>query len=156
MKLLTRPTISSAWAKATKLPLGNRVFSRLIGRMAPYTGTIGAVVLELSDGHSVVELQDKPTVRNHLKSVHAVALINLGEVATGLAVLHAIDGRGRGIVTELRMEYLKKARGTITATCDAEIPVVPGKHDLQVEGELRDRDGQLVAKAYATWRIDLE
>lgn len=157
MKLLPfkRPTIASAWSRASMLPLGNRVFSRLIGRMAPYTGTIGAVVQELSDGHAKVVLKDRPHVRNHLNCIHAIALMNLGEVATGLAVMHAIDGRGRGIVTSLRMEYFKKARGTITATCDADVRTQPGTQELEVTGELRDEEGQLVAQAWASWQIEV-
>ena len=156
MKLpIARPTISQAWARCRALPLGNRVFSRIVGRMAPYTGSIGCTVLELSDGHSKVELRDRKAVRNHLNCVHAVALINLGEVATGLAVMHAIDGRGRGIVTELRMQYFKKSRGTITATCDVPVPVEPGQHDLEVVGELHNAEGELVAKAFATWKVEI-
>ena len=157
MKLLSlkRPTISSAWSRASMLPLGNRVFSRLVGRMAPYTGTIGATVLELGDGHSRVQLRDRPSVRNHLNCIHAIALMNLGEVATGLAVMHAVDGRGRGIVSSLRMEYYKKARGTITATCHTDVPTAAGTHDFEAVGELRDADGALVAKAWATWKIEL-
>ena len=157
MKLLSfkRPTISSAWSRANMLPMGNRLFSRLVGRMAPYTGTIGAVVTELSDGHSRVELKDRPHVRNHLQCIHAIALMNLGEIATGLAVMHAIDGRGRGIVTGLRMEYFKKARGTITAISDSVLPTEPGTHELEVSGELRDDAGQLVAKVWASWKIEV-
>lgn len=150
-----RPTISSLWAKTSRLPLGNRVFSRLIGRVAPYTGSISPLVLELADGRCRVQLKDRAAVRNHLRSIHAIALMNLGEVATGLAVMHAVDGRGRGIVTGLRMEYLKKARGTITATCDLAIPMEPGTHDLEVSGELTDEQGDVVARAFATWRIDV-
>lgn len=150
-----RPTISSLWARTSRLPMGNRVFSTLIGRAAPYTGTIRPLVLELSDGHSRVQLRDRASVRNHLRSVHAIALMNLGEVATGLAVMHAVDGRGRGIVTSLRMEYLKKARGTITATCDQQVPLSPGTHDLEVTGELRDDSNDVVARMWATWRVEI-
>lgn len=156
MKLLSRPTISQAWARASRMPLGNRVFSKLIGRMAPYSGSVGARVLELRDGYAKVELRDRPAVRNHLRSVHAVALINLGELATGLAVMHAVDGSGRGIVTCLKMEYYKKARGTITAVCDTPLPSAPGSHEHEVTGELRDAEGDLVARAFATWKLDLK
>lgn len=151
----TRPTISGLWATTARLPMGDRVFSKLIGRTAAYSGTIGARVLELADGHSRVQLRDRPAVRNHLGSIHAVALMNLGELATGLAVMHAVDGRGRGIVTHLGMDYQKKARGTITATCDLDVPLTPGTHDLEVTGELRDEQGDLVARVAATWRLDI-
>jgi acyl-coenzyme A thioesterase PaaI-like protein len=152
---LRRPTISSLWATTARLPLGNRVFSKLVGRMAPYTGTIDPLVLELGDGRCRAQLRDRPAVRNHLRSVHAIALLNLGEVTTGLAVMHAVDGRGRGIVTGLSMEYLKKARGTITARCDQAVPLTPGKHDIEVAGELTDAQGEVVARVRATWRLDI-
>lgn len=157
LDLLTRrPTISSLWATTSRLPLGGpRLFSKLLGRAAPYTSSIDPHVLELSDGHCRVRLRDRASVRNHLRSIHAIALMNLGEVATGLAVMHAVDGRGRGIVTGLRMEYVKKARGTITATCDVDLPVTPGTHDLEVPGELRDEQGDVVARVWATWRVDV-
>lgn len=152
---MRRPTIAELWARLAPLPFGKRFFSFLIGWMAPYTGTVGARVEELGPGHAVVSLRDRRAVRNHLKSVHAIALMNLGEVATGIAVMHGIDGRGRGIITQLKMDYLKKARGTITATCDVALPTEPGKHDLVVLGSLRDAAGEEVARATATWRVDL-
>jgi len=150
-----RITISQAWARALKLPLGRYMFSKFIGRMAPYSGTIDARIVELADGHAKLTLRDRKAVRNHLKCIHAVALMNLGEMVTGLAVMHGIDGRGRGIVTGLRMEYLKKARGTLTATCDVELPRKTGTYDLEVSGDLKNAEGVVVARAHATWKIDL-
>ncbi len=157
MKLtFQRPSISYIWSKASRLPLGNRVFSRFIGRMAPYTSTISATVLELSDGHCRVELRDRPALRNHLKCIHAIALVNVGEVSTGLAVMHAVDGRGRGIISGLRVEYYKKARGTIMATCDTEVPTETGTHEFEVSSKLRNEAGELVAQVWATWKIDIK
>ena len=150
-----RPSLSQLWAKARLLPYGNRLFSRFLGRFAPYTGTLGAEVLELEDGYARVQVRDRHAIRNHLGSIHAVALMNLGEVATGLAVMHAIDGHGRGIITHLGMDYLKKARGTLTATCRVEVPTEPGTHDVNVTAPVHDAQGNEVARALATWRIDV-
>lgn len=151
-----RPTVSKIWASLSHAPMGKQIFSRIVGRMAPYTGSIGATVLELDDGHAKVQLRDRKAVRNHLDSVHAIALMNLGEVSTGLSMLHWLDGRGRGIIRELRMEYLKKARGTITAECRYDLDLAPGKHDLDIVAELTDDQGAVVARAYARWRVEVD
>jgi len=154
--IATRPTIGQTWTLLKDVPGGKYLFSKMIGQMAPYTSTIDARVKELDFGHAVVALQDRKPVRNHLNSLHAIALMNLGEVSTGLAVLYAIDGRGRGIIRNLSMDYLKKARGTITATCDAPVPNSSGDHDVKVESLLHDEAGFLVARATAIWKITID
>ncbi|HIE69533.1 MAG TPA: DUF4442 domain-containing protein, partial [Planctomycetes bacterium] len=150
-----RRSVMQMWESMQKWPMGRQLFSLAVGRQARYTGTIGAMVLELSPGQSKVEMRDKPLVRNHLKSVHAIALMNLGELTTGLAVMSHVDGRGRGIVTGLRMEYLKKARGTITGVCTASVPQEAGDHGLTVEGDLLDAEGDVVARCFADWKIQI-
>ncbi len=151
-----RPSIAQLWGTLSRLPGGKRLFSKALGRMAPYTSTIDCDVEECRAGHSVVAMRDRKAVRNHLESVHAIALMNLGEVATGLAVMVAIDGLGRGIITHLEMDYLKKARGTIRATCDVEIPDSKGKFEIEADALLRDESGAIVARARAVWRISID
>ena len=155
--LAKKPSLGlvNAWDRLSGLPGGSSVFSFFVGRSARYTGTIGARVLEFGDGMAQVEMRDRPKVRNHLHSVHAIALMNLGELCTGLAVMSLVDGRGRGIVSQLSMEYTKKARGTITGRCDAEVPESPGVHDVTATGTLRDAAGDVVAVATAQWRIEI-
>jgi acyl-coenzyme A thioesterase PaaI-like protein len=152
---MTRLSISQMWEKSRKLPLGDRLFSYLVGRAARYTGTIGAVVSELETGRAVVKMRDRPLVRNHLQSVHAIALMNLGELTTGLVVMYQVDGRGRGIIKKLEMEYLKKARGSLTATSEQVVEITPGQHELIVVGHIRDQAGEEVARATATWLIQI-
>lgn len=143
------------WDRLARLPFGRRIFSRMVGMAAPYTGTVGARFIEVRPGYARAELRDRRRVRNHLRSVHAVALLNLGEATTGVAMMSQVPAGGRGIVTGLAMEYRKKSRGTIT--CEAQAPRIPGvgRHDLQVEGILRDASGDTVAIARATWRLDI-
>jgi acyl-coenzyme A thioesterase PaaI-like protein len=156
MKLSLDPTsLLSTWNKFTQRPLGKRIVSRMIGMMAPYTGTIGAQVVDLAEGYARAQIRDRWGLRNHLKSLHAVALMNLGELTTGMAMMSAVPKGGRGIVRELQMQYVKKARGTITAEARAAVPSTPGTHDVWVEGELKNAAGETVAVARALWRLDI-
>ena len=141
------------WKRLSRVPFGRTLFSIMIGQTAPYTGTIGARVQELAPGYSRWTLKERRKVRNHLRSVHAVALVNLAEVASGTAMLTALPPGTRGIVTGLSMEYLKKARGTLTAECRCEIPTFSGETRYDVRSEVKDESGDVVARATVNWLL---
>ena len=130
------------------------MFSLALGLIAPYSGTIGARVEEVRPGYARVTLRDRRRVRNHLRSIHAIALINLGEIATGLAVLSTVPANMRGIVLGIQTDYVKKARGKLTATADFQLPeLVEENTPCEVTAQLRDEAGETVAEVRATWFI---
>ncbi|MEP7064884.1 MAG: hotdog fold domain-containing protein [Gemmatimonadota bacterium] len=145
--------LRAQWARLSALPGGRALFSRMLGLMIPYTGSIHPQILELRPGYAKVQMRDRRAVRNHLHSVHAIALMNLGEVTTGLAMTFAMPDGARGIVTGLSMEYLKKARGLLTAECTAPAfdASVSGQHDFQAN--IVDTSGDVVARATAHWLV---
>jgi uncharacterized protein (TIGR00369 family) len=145
--------VKVAWDTLSGKPGGKRLFSTLIGQMAPYTGTIGARVEEVRAGYARVTMRDRRAVRNHLSSVHAVALMNLAEMTTGVAFSYGMPGDARGILAGLSIEYLKKARGTLTAECRCPVPASSERREVEVQGEIKDAAGDVVARATARWLI---
>lgn len=145
--------VAAWWNRLKDKPGGRTLFSMLIGRMAPYTNTIGARVQELGPGHSRWVMRDRRKVRNHLNSIHAVALVNLAEVSSGTAMLMGLSPDVRGIVTGLTIAYRKKARGTLTATCSCTVPAVATELSFDVPAIITDSAGDVVAEARVTWKL---
>ncbi len=154
LKNLASPSaLRSLWSYLRNVPGGGLILGRILGRMAPYTGTIRPEVLELEPGHARIRMNDRRSVRNHLKSIHAIALMNLGEVATGVAVMGSLPDGARGIITHLGMDYLKKARGTLVAECTCPTISSTEKKEYDVTAELKNEAGEVVARAHARWMI---
>ena len=139
--------IREGWQRLQGLPGGPRLFDRLLGLAIPYTGALGAEVVSLERGHARVRLRDRRGVRNHLNSIHAIALANLAELTGNLALVYSLPADSRFIVTALGIEYLKKARGEILAECRCEPLESAERREYELGVELRDASGTVVAKA---------
>lgn len=121
--------------------------------MVPYSGSIRPRIRVLEPGHAEVEIPDRRSNRQHLGSVHAIALMNLAEMTSGLAMLAGLPPTVRGIVTTLSMTYHKKARGTIRAVARVEVPAVSADCDFDVTAKCFDPAGTLVATGNVRWRL---
>ncbi len=101
-------------------------------------------------------MRDRKKVRNHLNSIHAIALVNLGEMTCGLALLCGLAENVRGIVTNIEVEYLKKARGNLVAEAHVNIPAVTEDIDHVVEASIFNSDKVQVAKVIVKWHLGLK
>ncbi len=155
LKNLASPaTLRSTWGVLRSVPGGGRIMGRVLGQLAPYTGTVRPEVVSLDRGYAKLRIRDTRRVRNHLNSVHAIALINLAEATTGVAMMYSLPDDARGIPNNLAIEYFKKARGPITAECVCDAPeTVTGNLEQTVTAELKNEAGELVARMSARWVI---
>lgn len=142
------------------LPLGNVWFSGIVCFFAPYTASIGATVTELTQEKCTISIQDQPWLRNPFGSIHAVALANLGEYASGLLMTVLLQRyKIRGIPTRIDTEYYKKARGKVTAKSDAvvidtkELENSDRAYEVIAVANMYDSKGVLVAKTQVHWTL---
>ncbi len=141
------------WRTLSPLPGGQWLFAQIFSFTVPYSGSVGPRIRHLEPGYARVEIPDRRSNRQHLGSVHAIALMNVAEMASGLAMMSGLPEGIRGIVTNISIAYLKKARGTITAVSRVTVPRVTTDQDFAVISECLDRDSVVVARATVTWRL---
>jgi acyl-coenzyme A thioesterase PaaI-like protein len=142
--------VMDKWNRAKGSAVGRWLFSRAVGRFAPYTGTIGARIQELQPGRSVVTMRDRKAVRNHLNSVHAVALTNLVELCGSLAIIASLPPETRMIPIRLETDFVKKGRGLMTAESTCAIPSSSEKAELPATVVVRDDSGDEIARGRVT------
>ena len=149
-----RDQLDRLWRQLSPLPGGRWLFSRTFGLLVPYSGSIGAEIDQLEPGYCRTHPEERRALRNHLQSIHAVALVNLGEMTSGLAMTLALPGSIRGIVTEIGARYPKKARGHLVAEARVVVPEVgPDPVDHRVETVITDRQGDEVCRVHTIWRL---
>lgn len=141
------------WERLKDRPGGEWLFARVLARGIPYTATIHPRVLTIEKGFARVEVEDRRRIRNHLNSIHAIAIANLGELAGGLAMTATLPSDVRGILVGLQVAYKKKARGRLTAEARCEVPAVTGPIDYLLTSHVLDASGDEVATVTATWRL---
>ncbi len=142
------------WRRLGGSRAGRWIFNRLLCRAVPYSGSINPHIQKLSPGFVEVSIKDRRAIRNHLHCIHAIALANLGELASGLAMLSALPTSTKAIVTHIEMEYRKKARGKLIATGVATPPdAVTKATDVLVHAEIKNEEGVVVAIAHVMWRL---
>jgi acyl-coenzyme A thioesterase PaaI-like protein len=145
------------WECFQKIPLiGKALYSLYLSLLVPYSGSVRPRVLVFQKGKVELLLRDHPDFRNHLKSVHAIALSNIAELASGLAVISSLPPGARSIVTRLEIDYYKKSRGDIRAVSEFAWPEGESSKSttLIAVAHLYDSRGDQVSQMKAHWRID--
>lgn len=131
---------------------GRDMFEMLIWVKSPYTNSISPQVEHFCQNKCQVSLTEKTCLRNSFRSVHAMALANLGEFTAGLLMLEYLHQHHlRGIVTSINCKYYKKARGKITA--HASLDCIPPGNSTYLIAKLFDNTGQLVGEIGSYWEF---
>ncbi|ORZ35518.1 hypothetical protein BCR44DRAFT_108761, partial [Catenaria anguillulae PL171] len=139
--------------------LGPTLFSTYIRLAAPYSGSVSPRITVFTPGHCRIELEERWALRNPFSSIHALALLNAGELSTGMAFLSLTQDMGRrAIITKLSGTYKKKARGTVFAECT--IPqdmqawlAAGGSGPKMVKSTIKNLQGEVVAECEAEWTV---
>jgi len=154
LTLMKQRNTIKLWKKLSSYPLiGKWLFSKLLCFATPYTGSISPNFVQVNEKCLEVYITEHRAIKNPFNCIHACALANLGELVTTMYVLNVLTKEGRrGIPVGLKAEYLKKARGKISAKLEnLEIPKDVKDYDIQVD--LKDQTHDVVCKVTLTLKI---
>jgi uncharacterized protein (TIGR00369 family) len=143
-------TTLQVYTRLSKLPFGNRIFTRALTLRVPYFSTIHPFIAELRPGFCRVEMKERRSIHNHISTIHAGALCNLCELTGGLAVEVTVPPELRWLPREMTVQYIKKAKGKLTAISAFETTALMAG-DIKVPVEITDDSGDAVLKASITF-----
>ena len=126
----------------------------------PFVRHVGLEIAE----EGAIAIRSSPLLENHVGTLHAGALLTLGESASGVALARALaEGLGSvmPVAKSASIAYRKPARGrvramgTLAETSDAIAARVAkdGKTTFDVEVTMKDDDGIDVATMTVTWHV---
>src|SRR3954463_320411 len=135
------------WRWAGRLPAGERAFSFVFGRRAPYFASIRPRFTVLEPHHVELVIPDRRRVHNHLGTVHAIALCNGLEAAMGALAEASIPPGKRWIPKGMQVSYTAKATSDITCIAETD-PLVWSSDDPDVPVRVRGvrDDGTVVVE----------
>jgi len=144
------PSVLTLWNTLDRLPRGDRLFSFAFARKAPYFATIRPRFTVLEPHRAELVIRNRRRVRNHLGTVHAIALCNGLEAAMGALAEVTIPADKRWIPQGMTVAYPAKATSDITCIAETDaaqwtphvLPYDGGEVPVRVRG-VRD-DGEVV------------
>jgi len=140
--------VLSLWGRFSGSAIGRWMFSRSICHSAPYFATIKPRVLALEEGLCQVSMRKRRRVHNHIRTVHAIAICNLAEMAAGVMCEATVPRSHRWIPKGMQVDYLKKADSDLVASAQLkEIPHFSEAQDLEVPVSVVNREGEEVVHA---------
>ena len=109
-----KPTkVMALYNKITRFPMGNKIFSMMVARMAPYFSTIKPLITELRPNYCECFIKKRKSVHNHIKTVHVIAICNGLEMAMGVMTEASIPKHLRWIPKGMSLDYTAKAGSDI-------------------------------------------
>jgi acyl-coenzyme A thioesterase PaaI-like protein len=143
-----------AWQRASGSSIGRWFFARTVCRRAPYFGTIRPRFLELAPTVCRVSMRKRRKVENHIRSVHALAMGNLCELAAGMVTEVTLPTNLRWLPRGMTIEYLRRAESDVTATARlTKTEWTGGPENIAVPVSVVDASGTEVVRAVITMYV---
>ncbi len=128
----------------------NVAFALDFQKKIPFVGHLGIDVDSIGDGKATLSLQLRPELTNSFGSAHGGVIMSLVDVALCTAARSQHPDSIGVITVDLSLQFIGVGKGKLLAEGRV---LKPGRNTVFTEGEVRNEDGSLVAKAIGTVRV---
>ena len=141
---------AQANAKGRTTAESNAEFAREFQKKIPFVGHLGIEVDTIGDGKATLSVKMQPDFTNSFGTAHGGLIMSLMDVALCTAARSQHPDSIGVITIDLSLQFIGVGKGRLVA--DARV-LKPGRNTVFTEGEIRNEDGSLVAKAIGTVRV---
>lgn len=132
------------------------ILNFILRRTVKFVGTAKLSAEVLDFNRSVFVLENKKRVQNHIGTIHAAAMALLAETATGLIVGMNIPDDKVPVIKSLKVNYLKRAVGTMRAEARLEPEQIAlmrteEKGEVLVAVKVTDEEGKQPIECEMLW-----
>ncbi len=100
-----------------RLPIPFKVWfkSLILGNYLPFVGTVGLRFVKTTNREWTVDLKNRRKVRNHLRQVHAGAMVLLAETTAVFLTASNLSDDKIPLVKRIEADFVKRSKGSLTA-----------------------------------------
>jgi len=150
--------LSNMIGKLNRLPsiLKKKALTMVVGKVVPYVNTSGLVVEEMSRERVMVSMQNLKRIQNHIKGVHATAMVLMAETATGFVSAMNCPDEKILLMKSLSAQYKKRSKGNMKAVAtltseQAALMASSDKGEVNVEVHVTDETGSEPVLCQMIW-----
>jgi acyl-coenzyme A thioesterase PaaI-like protein len=130
----------------SRVPQGRTLFSLAFARKAPYFRSVRPRFRDVRPHRVELLVRDRRSVRNHIGTVHVIAVCNGLEAAMGALAEATVPPGKRWLPKGMEVEYVAKASSDITCVAETEPSDWESGPDVPVRVTATRDDGTAVVR----------
>ena len=155
---------SETWVGKLKTSATVKLLTQFVGKQIPFATRNGFEVIELRPGYVKAFMPFKQN-KNHFNAMYAGALFTVAELPGGILSILNFDEGLFPILSEYNIQYLKPAKTDVTVEFSlsrSELDRIAkdtreqGKGYFELHGEIKDTEGQVVAKTHGKYQVRMK
>ncbi len=145
-----KSSADTAGAQAAAAAESNAQFAREFQKKIPFVGHLGIEVDSIGEGEATLSVVLQPDFTNSFGTAHGGLIMSLMDVALCTAARSQHPDSIGVITVDISLQFIGGGKGRLVANARV---LKPGRNTVFTEGEIRNEDGSLVAKAIGTVRV---